>query len=107
MEKKDISFISVNNKDILKINNNNLILIGELNIKNNFYNIEQILYFENSQYLNNEFNHLIKMDIDNYYNNRLMMDKNNDISPIISNSAIIGYSYHYNDNIKDYFYLKK
>ena len=47
------------------------------------------------------------MDIDNYYNNKLMMDKNNDISPIISNNAIIGYSYHYNDNIKDYFYLKK
>ena len=42
------------------------------------------------------------MGIDNYYNNRFIINKNDTVSPIFSNDEIIGYLYHYNDSIKDY-----
>ena len=108
-QKKNISFISVNNKHILKFNNKNQyrIFIGTFNPKNCSYNIEQILDFDNTQYLNDEFNALISMDIDNYYNKRLMINKNDNISPIFSGEKIIGYSYYYNNSIKDYSFLNK
>ena len=104
LENQDISFISVNNKHILNINNNNqyIILIGKYNPQNCSYNIEQILDYESAQYLKDEFNYLIKMDIDNYYNNRLIINKNDIVSPIFSNDEIIGYLYYYDEYILDY-----
>ena len=108
IKNQNFSFISVNNKDILKINYNNQyeIFIGKYNPQEFVYNIELILDFENIHYLNDEFNNLIKMNFDNYYNKRLIFSNNN-ASPIFSNNIIIGYSYIYNDSIKNYSSLNK
>ena len=108
-KEEEISFISINNKDILKVNTNSQfsIFIGNLNYEK--FNLEKILEFKDMNSLNSEFKYLIEVGIiDIYFNERLII---NDIdinkayiSPIIVNDIIIGDSYNYKSSINDYSY---
>ena len=105
LDNQNISFININNKDILKISNNKqfTLFIGYFNYIDYSYKIEKILDFESSDDLNSELKFLETIQIDSYYNDRLIDNiKDGDISPIFSSNKIIGYSYNYNQNIKDY-----
>ena len=100
-----ISFISINNKDILIDNTQFIIFIGNLN-KNKFsYNIDLILDFQHKNDFNHELKALINIGFDKYCILRLLFNegiKKDCIFPIFSNDKIIGYAYLYNSTIKDY-----
>ena len=99
---QNASFIIINKKNILKINDDkqHILFIGNINNKNYLYEIEKILDFEDSNDLNSELKFLESIEIDSYYKER-SINNNEDgyISPIFSSEKIIGYSYNYNKNI--------
>ena len=100
-----ISFISINNKDILIDNAQFIIFIGNLNKKKISYNIDLILDFQHKDDFNHELNILIKIGFDKYCILKLLFNegiKKDYIFPIFSNDKIIGYAYLYNSKIKDY-----
>ena len=107
------SFITINNKDIIKINNQfqSTIFIGNYNYQNYTYKIEKILDYKINNQLESEYDYLKKCGIEFYCGEKLILNKsskNEDlVSPIFSNDSIIGYSYDYNSNIKDYSNLNK
>ena len=100
-----ISFISINNKDILIDKSQLIIFIGNLK-KNTFsYNIDLILDFQHKNDFNQELKVLINIGFDKYCIQRLLFNegiKKDFIFPIFSNDKIIGYAYLYNSTIKDY-----
>ena len=106
LEKQNISFLTNNSKDIIKINNNKqfTIFVGNFDYANYSYQIEKILDFGKADDLNSEFKFLKNVGINQYYNERLFNDKKEGdlIFPIFSNEKIIGYSYDYSPKIKDY-----
>ena len=100
-----ISFVSINDRDILKIQNKNIniIYIGDLNIDKNFYNIQYILDFEKLEQLDDALNYILKNGFNDYLNNILIFSKEEDcISPIFSVKGIAGYCYKYSNKIQDY-----
>jgi len=100
-----ISFISINNNDILIDNAQFIIFIGNLNKKKYSYNIYLILDFQNKNDFYDELNDLIKIGFDKYYIRKLLFNegiKKDYISPIFSKDKIKGYAYIYNSAIKDY-----
>ena len=100
-----ISFISINNKDILIDNAQFIIFVGNLNKKKISYNIDLILDFQHKNEFNHELNILIKIGFDKYCILKLLFNegiKKDYIFPIFSNDKIIGYAYLYNSKIKDY-----
>ena len=103
------SFLSINNKDILKYcnKNDNLIFIGNIEIdikpKTKFYDIEYILDFFDKQKLDNELQDLLKFGFNYFLEYKLLFNKEDDyISPIFNEKEIVGYCYKYNNDIKDY-----
>ena len=75
------SFISFNNKDILKFYNKNynLIFIGNINkdikLKTKFYNIEYILDFFDNEKLDKELQILLKYGFNYYIEYKLIFNK--------------------------------
>ena len=97
----------INQKDIIIVKNNNqqIMLIGNINKDNLNYNIEMILDYNDSEISLNKMNEINKIGYETYFKNNLTFnDENKDdlFSPIFSDKDIIGYSYKYNSSIKDY-----
>ena len=94
--------------DILSIfdSNQNTILFGNIDSKNDFFNIQYILEYKEKYILKNELLKIKSNGIENYiYENTAFINthKNNDfISPIFSSTNIIGYCLKYNLNIYNY-----
>ena len=79
-----------------------IILFGNINIENNYYDIKYIFDLKNKSSLNEELDNIKKLGIDNYINNFAIFSGNNDkdyISPIFAYSRIVGYCYKYNPDI--------
>ena len=102
------SFITINNKDIIKIINHSqfTIFIGNFNYQNYTYKIDKILDFITLKILESEFEYLKQCGIEFYCSERIISNKsskNEDlVAPIFLGDTIIGYSYDYNPSIKDY-----
>ena len=101
-----ISYISINGKDFLIINDNQYtIFFGNLNYEDHKYNIDYILNFENQKNLIEEFEVVINKGHINYINDNLIFDKygkKEDIFPIFSKNdilEIIGYGYKYKNSV--------
>ena len=79
-----------------------LLYFGNINKKDNYYNIKYIFDFKNQNFLYKELDIIKKIGIENYINNYAVFSDKNDkdyISPIFSSSNIIGYCYKYNPDI--------
>ena len=105
-EQPYISYISINEKDILFVNDNqHTIFIGNLNYDDHTYNIDYILSFENQQNLMDEIKIIINKEYNDYINDKLIFDKYKKIEnifPIFSKTdtlRIIGYGYKYNNEV--------
>ena len=97
----------INQKAILKKNNNKQFMLFIINFNTNQCSIEYILDYNKSEYLEKEFNDLINYGIEQYFNEKMMFNKenNNDdiMSPIFSNEEIIGYGYKYSPDFQKKF----
>ena len=100
-------FKFVNQKAILKKNNNTQFLLFIINFNTKQCSIEYILDYNKSEDMEKEFNDLINSGIEKYFNEKLMFNKenNNDdiISPIFSKEDIIGYGYKYSPDFQEKF----
>ena len=100
-----ISFISINNKDILIDNDQFIIFIGNLDKKKYSYNIDLILDFKTKNDFNEELKVLINIGYIKYFIKKLLFNEgisNDYIFPIFTNDKVIGYAYKYNSTTKDY-----
>ena len=97
LKQSNISFITINNKAIIKINYKKqmAIFIGNINHSENSYLFEKILCFDKSKDLNNEFKELKNIGIDFYLKNRVSNDS------IFANGKNIGSVYNFPRIIKD------
>ena len=96
----------INQKAILKKNNNTQYMLFIINFNTKQCSIEYILDYNKSEDLEKEFNALINSGIEQYFNEKLMFNKeNNDdiMSPIFSNEEIIGYGYKYSPDFQKKF----
>ena len=93
------------NGDILSIFEypQNLILFGNIDSKNDFFNIQYILDYKEKEILKNELEKIKISGIENYINENAVFSKinqdNDHTSPIFSTTKIIGYCVKYNPNI--------
>ena len=100
------TYLSHMNGDIIIINipsKQHSILFGNINNKENLFNIKFIFDFEHSNILNNELNYLMKNEIKEYIKNKTLFNEKNEsdtISPIFDNDNEIGYCYKYYSNIQ-------
>ena len=96
------------NGDILSIFEypQNLILFGNIDSKNDFFNIQYILDYKEKEILKNELEKIKISGIENYINENAVFSKinqdNDHTSPIFSTTKIIGYCVKYNPNILNY-----
>ena len=97
IEKQKISFISINDNDIIIIKDNKqyTIFIGDIN--GYYFIVKMILDFKKENYLDNEINDIIKHGVNNYSSKKLIFNNDNDlVCPIISEDKMLGYAYKYN-----------
>ena len=89
-------YFKKNDNIILKLNSKNIILVLNININTNSYNIKYI--FEYNKLKEEEFNEIYSKGIEDYIKQRTIFnenDKNDCISPIFSGNNIIGNCYKY------------
>ena len=86
------------------------LLLGNIDDKNNIYNIKHIFDFSSDKSYREEKDIILKIDnLDNYMKDKTIFNenlKNVNMSPIIKNGDIIGYHYNNLENIDDNSYKK-
>ena len=91
----NISYLNLENKDIISINNQteNTIFIGNINEGKYSFNINYILDFQNYNNLKYEENILGNMGINNYITSKTVFNNNqiDYFSPIFNNNEVIGF----------------
>ena len=105
--KEEIFYLYNKNIDIFLIEKEKekqyIILLGNIDDKNNIFNIKYILSFANNNYYLKEKNIILKIDdIDNYIKEKTIFNeelKEVFISPIFERGELIGLCYKYNQNI--------
>jgi len=99
-----MEFICLDKADLLINRKNNNIFIGNYDEKNYYFNINLILIFNDSKYLDSELKKLkYKYNKYNKYieDKLLFLDDNNKDSPIFSDKEIIGYGFKYDSSINN------